>query len=91
VAFSRVLEILALNEYTGPFSVEIEFQGLPWPPLQEVHRLAGLLAVVPCRFLEEPEHDPLPVDHPPAVRHVPGAPVESFTERLLFRDLLLSA
>jgi L-ribulose-5-phosphate 3-epimerase len=38
VAFSRVLEILAARNYTGPFSVEVEFQGLPWPPLQEVHR-----------------------------------------------------
>jgi L-ribulose-5-phosphate 3-epimerase len=38
VAFSRVLEILSEEKYTGPFGVEIEFQGLPWPPLQEVHR-----------------------------------------------------
>lgn len=38
VAFNRVLEILADKKYTGPFGVEIEFQGLPWPPLAEVHR-----------------------------------------------------
>jgi L-ribulose-5-phosphate 3-epimerase len=38
VAFNRVLAILAEKKYTGPFGVEIEFQGLPWPPLQEVHR-----------------------------------------------------
>jgi inosose dehydratase len=38
VAFNRVLEILADKNYTGPFGVEIEFQGLPWPPLREVHR-----------------------------------------------------
>jgi L-ribulose-5-phosphate 3-epimerase len=38
VAFNRVLEILAAENYAGPFGVEIEFQGLPWPPLEEVHR-----------------------------------------------------
>jgi sugar phosphate isomerase/epimerase len=38
VAFNRVLETLAAKNYTGPFGVEIEFQGLPWPPLEEVHR-----------------------------------------------------
>jgi L-ribulose-5-phosphate 3-epimerase len=38
VAFNRVLEILSDKNYTGPFGVEIEFQGLPWPPLHEVHR-----------------------------------------------------
>jgi sugar phosphate isomerase/epimerase len=38
VAFNRILEILAEQKYAGPFSVEIEFQGLPWPPVEEVHR-----------------------------------------------------
>jgi sugar phosphate isomerase/epimerase len=38
VAFSRVLEILAAKGYKAPFGVEIEFQGLPWPPLPEVNR-----------------------------------------------------
>ncbi len=38
VAFNRILEILERNNYKGPFGVEIEFQGEPWPPLEEVHR-----------------------------------------------------
>jgi sugar phosphate isomerase/epimerase len=36
VDFQRVLEILAQAGYDGPFSVELEFQGEPWPPLAEV-------------------------------------------------------
>lgn len=36
VDFARVLEILRDAGYTGPYSVEIEFQGEPWPPLDEV-------------------------------------------------------
>lgn len=36
VDFARVLEILEGAGYTGPFSVELEFQGEPWPPLAEV-------------------------------------------------------
>lgn len=36
VDFARVLEILEQAGYTGPFSVELEFQGEPWPPLDEV-------------------------------------------------------
>ena len=36
VDFARVLQILEGAGYTGPFSVEIEFQGEPWPPLEEV-------------------------------------------------------
>jgi L-ribulose-5-phosphate 3-epimerase len=36
VDFRRVLEILRDAGYTGPFSVEIEFQGEPWPPLDDV-------------------------------------------------------
>jgi len=38
VNFARVLKILEEEGYTGPFSVEIEFSGLPWPPLAEVDR-----------------------------------------------------
>lgn len=38
VDFGRVLDILREERYTGPLSVEIEFQGLPWPPLEEVNR-----------------------------------------------------
>jgi sugar phosphate isomerase/epimerase len=36
VDFARVLEILREGGYGGPYSVEIEFQGEPWPPLEEV-------------------------------------------------------
>jgi sugar phosphate isomerase/epimerase len=36
VDFTRVLEILDEAGYTGPFSVELEFQGEPWPPLGDV-------------------------------------------------------
>jgi sugar phosphate isomerase/epimerase len=38
VDFKRLFEILAAQGYTAPFSVEIEFSGLPWPPVEEVHR-----------------------------------------------------
>jgi len=38
VDFAQVLKILADQGYAGPFSVEIEFSGLPWPPVAEVHR-----------------------------------------------------
>jgi L-ribulose-5-phosphate 3-epimerase len=37
VDFERVLEILDEAGYSGPFSVELEFQGEPWPPLEEVN------------------------------------------------------
>ena len=37
VDFARVLEILREAGYAGPYSVEIEFQGEPWPPLAEVN------------------------------------------------------
>jgi len=37
VDFARVLEILRDAGYTGPYSVEIEFQGEPWPALDEVN------------------------------------------------------
>jgi sugar phosphate isomerase/epimerase len=36
--FRAILRLLEEEGYTGPFSVEIEFQGEPWPPVSEVHR-----------------------------------------------------
>lgn len=38
VAFNRVLQVLSEAGYTGPYSVEVEFSGEPWPPLAEVTR-----------------------------------------------------
>jgi sugar phosphate isomerase/epimerase len=38
VNFWGLFKILEQEGYTAPFSVEIEFSGLPWPPLAEVHR-----------------------------------------------------
>lgn len=38
VDFARVLEVLRNGGYDGSLSVEIEFQGEPWPPVEEVHR-----------------------------------------------------
>jgi L-ribulose-5-phosphate 3-epimerase len=37
VDFARVLSILREAGYDGPYSVEIEFQGEPWPPLEDVN------------------------------------------------------
>lgn len=37
VDFGRVLEILRQAGYTGPYSVELEFTGEPWPPLADVN------------------------------------------------------
>jgi L-ribulose-5-phosphate 3-epimerase len=37
VDFARVLGILDRAGYSGPYSVELEFQGEPWPPLHEVN------------------------------------------------------
>jgi sugar phosphate isomerase/epimerase len=37
VDFARVLSILEQAGYKGPYSVEIEFKGEPWPPLDEVN------------------------------------------------------
>jgi len=37
VDFERVLEILNDCGYTGPYSVEIEFEGEPWPSLADVN------------------------------------------------------
>jgi sugar phosphate isomerase/epimerase len=37
VDFGRVLEILRAAGYTGPYSVELEFTGEPWPPLADVN------------------------------------------------------
>ena len=34
----RILKILEEEGYANPLSVEIEFQGEPWPPLEEVDR-----------------------------------------------------
>jgi sugar phosphate isomerase/epimerase len=36
VDFARILEILRGANYEGPLSVEVEFQGEPWPPLGDV-------------------------------------------------------
>ncbi len=36
--FARILRSLHDGGYRGPLSLEIEFQGLPWPPLAEVNR-----------------------------------------------------
>jgi sugar phosphate isomerase/epimerase len=36
VDFGRVLSILRDAGYSGPYSVEIEFEGEPWPPLADV-------------------------------------------------------
>lgn len=38
VAFGRVFEILRKRTYCGPISVEIEFEGEPWPSLADVDR-----------------------------------------------------
>jgi L-ribulose-5-phosphate 3-epimerase len=37
VDFRRVLEILREAGYSGPYSVEIEFNGEPWPSLEDVN------------------------------------------------------
>jgi L-ribulose-5-phosphate 3-epimerase len=37
VDFAGVLEILRNAGYDGPYSVELEFTGEPWPPLHEVN------------------------------------------------------
>ena len=37
VDFARVLEILEDAGYSGPYSVEIEFRGEPWPSLDDVN------------------------------------------------------
>lgn len=36
VDLARILEILRDAGYAGPYSVELEFRGEPWPPLDEV-------------------------------------------------------
>jgi L-ribulose-5-phosphate 3-epimerase len=38
VDFAKILDILRNGGYSGPLSVEIEFQGEPWPALSEVDR-----------------------------------------------------
>lgn len=37
VNFRQLLGMMKRGGYTGPFSVEIEFQGEPWPPLKAVN------------------------------------------------------
>jgi sugar phosphate isomerase/epimerase len=37
VDFARVLQVLGDAGYEGPYSVELEFQGEPWPPLADVN------------------------------------------------------
>ena len=36
--FEAILKLLDAEGYRAPFSVEIEFQGEPWPPVEEVDR-----------------------------------------------------
>ena len=38
VNFARVLRMFQRAGYTGPYSVEVEFKGHPWPPLAVVNR-----------------------------------------------------
>lgn len=38
VDFAAVLQVLADAGYSGPYAVEVEFKGEPWPPLAEVTR-----------------------------------------------------
>ena len=38
VDFGAVLRALGSAGFDGPYSVEIEFEGEPWPPLAEVNR-----------------------------------------------------
>ena len=45
VDFAGVLRILGDAGYDGPYSVEVEFSGEPWPPLAEVN--------APARAIEE--------------------------------------
>ena len=37
VDFAEVLRLLRDAGYDGPYSVELEFQGEPWPPLDDVN------------------------------------------------------
>jgi len=46
VDFGRVLEILRDAGYDGPYAVEIEFTGEPWPPLPQRNVSAGPFYVV---------------------------------------------
>ena len=38
VDFRQVLEILENSRYVGPYSVELEFEGEPWPSLADVNK-----------------------------------------------------
>lgn len=42
VAFERVFDVLRSRGYVGPMSVEIEFEGEPWPALADVDRAVAL-------------------------------------------------
>lgn len=37
IDFTKIFELVNASDYRGPCSVEIEFQGEPWPPLAEVN------------------------------------------------------
>ena len=41
VNFAAIFEALDAVGFDGPVSVEIEFQGEPWPPLDEVEAAAA--------------------------------------------------
>lgn len=36
--FAKILRTLRRGGYSGPYSVEVEFKGPPWPPLEAVNR-----------------------------------------------------
>ena len=38
VDFAKILRILRDSDYSGPLSVELEFQGEPWPGLEQVNQ-----------------------------------------------------
>jgi sugar phosphate isomerase/epimerase len=38
VPFAKLLRVFRRAGYTGPYSVEVEFKGHPWPPLAAVNR-----------------------------------------------------
>jgi sugar phosphate isomerase/epimerase len=50
VNFWGLFKILESEGYKGPFSVEIEFQGLPWPPLEEVNRSMAVSYATLCEL-----------------------------------------
>lgn len=50
VNFWGLLKILESENYRAPFSVEIEFSGLPWPPLEEVNRSMAVSYATLCEM-----------------------------------------